>query len=324
MVFKFNQKFNKNLLLILITTFIYSILVGSGFYGYGNDYYAVYIFKDLKWGEWNDRLGFAISTFTIFGKNYGIYIVSAILAFSSGILINSFLKNKKIYSSIFFIIIYILVLHTWPIIMSTSNVMRQGITMSLVFLCFANLLNQKYFMAMILIFISSFTHKTGIIYFCIFLSIWTLRLASNKIPFSKNLHFILIFLLSVFLFILTYYFLKFYLPLESESRIISGDFRYQFLIINLSFIIIFIYKYKNLISNDVILFMYLFNFVSMPFFFLGYNWQYERLMMMMTIPYLLIFSNLFYKKYSYFFLLFSFILLLSLTIYQGIYEELIK
>ena len=193
MNFKFNQKFTKNLLLILITTFTYSIIVGSGFYGYGNDYYAAYYKQNLNWGTWNNQLGYRIATFSIFGKNYGVYILSAISAFSSGILINTFFKIKKINSTTFFLVIYILTLHTWPIIMSTSNAMRQGITMSLMFLCFVNLLNQKYLKAFIFVTISIFTHTSGIIYFIIFLSIWISKLIFN-LKLNKTYKFFIFFL----------------------------------------------------------------------------------------------------------------------------------
>jgi hypothetical protein len=322
MFIKLNNKLNASLSLILIITLIYSLMVGSGFYGFGNDYYTAYIYENLNWGGWQDRLGYRISTFTILGKNYGVYIVSSILAFCSGIFINLFLKKKKIYLTIFFIFIYILALHTWPIIMSTSNAMRQGITMSLVFLCFANLLNQKYLTAFILVTISSFTHKSGIIYFYVFLSLWILRLVLNNVKLTKNSQFFLIFFFGIFMLIFVFFFLTFFIPLETESRIIRGDFRYPFLLISLIFISCFIYKAKNLISNDLNLFMYLFSIVSIPFLLLGYNWQYERLMMMMTIPYLLILSTLFAKKYSYYLLFYSFSLLFLLTIHQNLYESL--
>ena len=317
------SKFNNNLYLILFITIVYSLVIGSGFYGFGHDYYVAYYKENLNWGNWQNNLGFRISTFTIFEKNWGVHIVSALLALSSGIFIKFFLIKKKIYSTIFFILIYILVLHTWPIIMSTSNAMRQGITMSLIYLCFACLINQKYFIALIAVTISIFTHKSGILYFLLFLDILVLKSIIKKVKFTRYFNAIFFILFNaIFLLIFIYYFLIYNMDTEIESRIIKGDFRYQFLLLSLIFILIFTVNYKSLIFNDFYLFMYLFSFSTVPTLLLGFNWQYERLMMMMTIPYLLIFSTMFNKRYSYSLLLSSVSLLLILTIYQGMYESL--
>ena len=57
-------------------------------------------------------------------------------------------------------------------------------------------------------------------------------------------------------------------------------------------------------------------------FFLGLNWEYERFMMMMTLPYILIFSTLLNKNSTYFFLFISISSLLLLTIHNGMYDAL--
>ena len=311
-------KISNNSYLIVFITIFYSLTVGGGLYGFGIDYYTAYYKENLSWGGWTDKLGFQISTFTIFGINFGVYLTSFILAISSGILISTFLKGKKIYSTVFFFLIYTMALHTWPIIMSTSNAMRQGIAMSLIFLCFSKVLNQKYLIAAIFITTSIFMHKSGIFFLYIFVIVLFLRML-NMIGINK---YFLIFISVLSGVIFNIYLLTFISQLQEESRIIRGDFRYEFLLISLIFIFIFTLRSKSLISNDLNLFMYLFSFFTIPVLFLGYNWQYERLMMMMTIPYLLIFSTLFNKKYSKLLLIVSFGLLLSLTIIQGMYDSL--
>ena len=120
--------------IILILSLLYAIVVGSGFYGYGNDFYSAYSKGDLGWGKWYDRTGYIISSLYIFNTHLGVYIVSFFLAFTSSTLMNSFFKIKKMDSNLFFIFISIVIFHTWPIIMSTSNAMKQGLCMSLVFL----------------------------------------------------------------------------------------------------------------------------------------------------------------------------------------------
>ena len=314
-------KFNHIFISIISITFIYSFVVGAGYYGFGIDYHTSYHNNNLDWGGWQNSLGYKISTFTIFNKHIGVHLVSALLAYSTGKLIEVFFKNKKIYSTSIFILIFVLVLHTWPIIMSTSNAMRQGITMSLVFLCFVNLLNQKFFLALIFVFLSVFTHRSGIFFLFIFINFWTLRLLLNRIKITKLTN-LFVFLYSLFLQFFVYCFLRNINDYNLESRIIGGDFRYPFLLISLIFILIYTSRFKNLIFNDLNLYTYLFSFLSIPILLIGLNWEYERLMMMMTIPYVLIFSSIFHKRYFCFLLVSLFGLLLGLTFYQGMYESL--
>ena len=314
-------KYNKNFILIIFITLIYSFLVGSGFYGYGHDYYEAYYKENINWGGLTDKLGYRISTLTIYNKHIGVYVVSGLLAFSTGKLIEVFLKNKKFYSTIIFILIYIMVLHTWPIIMSTSNAMRQGVTMSLVFLCLVNLLNKKYFLAFFFVFLSVFTHRSGIFYLLVFVNVFILKERLNTFNLTKIrilIFFIYILSLQIFLF----YYGRYFFGEDANTRIIRGDFRYQFFIISLIFISIYTLKFKNLISSDLNMFIYLFSFFSIPILFLGLNWQYERLMMMMIIPYVLVLSSIFQRRYYAFLLICLFSLLLILTIYQGMFQSL--
>ena len=53
----------------------------------------------------------------------------------------------------------------------------------------------------------------------------------------------------------------------------------------------------------------------------GLNWQYERLGMMMIIPYILSFGSLFSKSSYNTYLILTFLLLLFLTIYAGMYTN---
>jgi hypothetical protein len=97
-------------------------------------------------------------------------------------------------------------LHTWPIIMSTSNAMRQGIAMSLYFLSFAFLLEQKNFKSFFFGFISIFMHKSGIILFIIFVNTLFVKFVSNSIKANKYIIiFYIIFGLFIYFFIIYLY-----------------------------------------------------------------------------------------------------------------------
>ena len=310
-----------NYKLIIFISLAYSLIVGSGYYGYGHDYYEAYIGHNISYdSDWYDFLGWRLSTLTIHNKHIGVHCVSFILAISFGILLKSFfdISEKKFF---FFILIYILALHTWPIIMSTSNAMRQGIVMSLVFLSFAYLFKNKIFKSFFFVFFSIFFHQVGLLFLVIFIIIFFKIFIISR--FKTNQYLSILYLASGILsFFLFLFLLKLKLNTIEPSRIIGGDYRFFFLTISVIYILIFTYKYKFLKYINVSLFLYFFSFISSAVLFEGLNWQYERLMMMMTLPYILIFSLLLDKKSSHFFLLFSFSLLLGMTIQNGMYEAL--
>ena len=154
-----------NFVKILLVSIFFSYAVGSGIYGYGVDYYAAYSRSNIAWGDWNDELGFRISSLNIYGFHLGVYIVSFFLSISLGILLKTIFKNQKLNSVFFFFFIYLVVLHTWPIIMSTSNGMRQGLAMSLIFLSFAFQNEKKTFFSFLFIFLSIFMNKSGAFFF---------------------------------------------------------------------------------------------------------------------------------------------------------------
>ena len=160
-----DKKINYSIVLVSLT---FSFMAGSGFYGFGPDFYAAYYKSNLTWGNWNDKLGYLISTLNIFGIHWGVYIVSLILALSTGILLKVFFKKNNKSNIFIFFITYILILHTWPIIMSTSNAMRQGLVMSFVFISLANLIDRKIYTSLFFIFISIFFHKSGIFFLVTF------------------------------------------------------------------------------------------------------------------------------------------------------------
>ena len=316
------MKLRINFTLILIISLFFSLLVGSKFYGFGIDYYSAYSKPNINWGNWYDSLGFRISTFTIFDINFGVYLVSFLLSISWGVFLKKFVKLKGIDSIFFFILIYVMALNTWQIIMSTSNAMRHGIAMSLFFFSFSYLLEQKNIKSFFFVFLSIFTHKSGIILLIIMLNVHFVKFVSNSIKSNK---FIIIFyvLYGIFLFSFIYYLLIWNRHVDIVySKIIERDYRYHFIFISFIYVLLFSYNFNTLKNNTVTLFLYLFSFGIFSVFLLGLNWEYERFMMMMTLPYILMFSLLLNKNSSYFFLIFSITSLLLLTINNGMYDAL--
>lgn len=316
------MKLRINFILILLVSIIFSLLVGFNFYGFGIDYYAAYSKPNLSWGNWYDSLGYRISTLTIFNINFGVYIVSFFLSISWGVLLKKFVRLKELDSILFFIFIYLMALHTWPIIMSTSNAMRQGIAMSFMFLCFSFLIEQKNYKAIFFAFLSIFVHKSGIVLFAILLNVYFVKFVTNSIKTNK---YIVIFyiLYGVFFLFFVYYSLIWNRHVDIVySKIIEKDYRFHFIIISFLYTLLFTYNFSILKKNTLILYLYLFSFGILSVFLLGLNWEYERFMMMMILPYILMFCLLLNKNSSYLFLTISITILFLLTIYNGMYDAL--
>lgn len=301
---------------ILLISLVYAGLAGYGIYGFSNDFHFHYNEQNVRYESWREY-GIMLATLSIYGKHLGVYLTSFFLAFSSGVLLQSFFKIKSIESIIFFLFIFIVILHTHPIIMSTSGAMRQGWTMIFIFFSFSFHLKEKYILSFIMILISVFMHKSGLFFFAIYLltifcSFFQKRLKQKKF-------FLLI--SSLILCSIIFIFISQNLDLSGQ-RIIGGDFRFLWGIINISYIFFYFYFYNFLSSlntNKLSLFMYFFSFFAFTTVISGFTYFYERLNMVMAIPYILILSSYIKKDWYYFVLSFIVLIYLVLTMYQGMY-----
>jgi len=316
-----NIKFNISTIVIYFVSIIFSIIVGAGLYGYGVDFYGGYS-KGFEWNKINatgfDYLGYKIATLMVYQQHIGVYLVSFILSVSSGFLILENIKFKQIYSLSFFLIVFLIAIHTWPIIMSTSNAMRQGLTMSFMFLTIICGFKKNYIYMIIFSTLGIFMHISGP--FIILIVIFATILNKLTINFEYINKTILNFVIGFFLFFSCYFLLfKTGLASDENSRIISGDFRWAFLIISLTYLLFSLF-FKSILENSFHLAIFYFSFISPAFLLAGLNWQYERLGMMMVIPYILSYGHLFNNRSSKIYLILTFILLLLLTIYTGMYS----
>jgi len=305
-------------LTILVISLIFALLIGSGFYGFGNDYYAIYNKSNVDWGQTFDRFGWIVSTLSVNGKHIGVHVTTFILSFSVGYLLLEHLRLKNIYSLVFFIFLYIIVLHTWPIIMSTSNAMRQGLCMSFIFMALSSS-HKSYLWTIIFILLATFMHKSGPFFaLIILLSICLHNMLKNK---SYNNKVLIHFLLGVFLAIISYAFIFNNFGDEQGSKIVNGDFRIPFILIAITYVS-FSFLFKHFTNNIISLSLYYFSFISPMFLMSGLNWEYERFGMMMLIPYIFSFGGLLDRSSYKFYLVTTFLALLLLTFYMGMYESL--
>jgi len=301
---------------------IYSILHGEGFYGYNIDYYEEYRKKNLRIElQFDliifDSLGFYFATLTLFNKHIGVHVTSFMLAFSSGILIKKFLEIRKVYSAINFFFIFLLVLHIHPLIMSNSGAMRQGWVMSFLFLSFYAWISEFKKTSFLLILTGVFFHKSGPIIFIIFIITIFFNLVLDKV---KNKKFISI-LFALFSFFFFYYIFK--IIFEGKStRVVYGDFRLPWFILNSLFILLFFYYNKLFLSSKfrfIITYSYIIVSINPIFLLLDLNDQYERMNMIMGVIYVLVFGLIFKRKYYLVVISILFLIYFYLTVTQGMY-----
>jgi len=330
-IYKSNSFFKNSLLLIFLVSFGYALIINSGYFGYGIDYYNSYNLGPQKSSNLWDTIGWKISTLEIFENKIGIFVTAFILSVSSGLLIRTYFKNLFLYSITLFLTIYILAIFSWPIIVSTSNAMRQGLAMCFIFISLISFFNNNKILGLIFIIIATFTHKSGI-FFAIntFYTYWSISfykyICKKKKIRDSNSFFAISGFCYFILIIMIIYWLQSIPELRlsaiiTESNIsIASDFRILFLFISLIFIIFFISKLNLFLNNYINCFIFYFSCSSAAIFLTGLNWQYERLMMMMMIPYILAIGLCFTMKSVYLYFMIVFFSLFILTLLTGMYS----
>jgi len=106
------------------------------------------------------------------------------------------------------------------------------------------------------------------------------------------------------------------------SRVIGGDYRLFFFIINLFYIIYCTFNFNFLKKNFVNIYLYIFSSLAITTLVLELNWEYERLNMMMLIPLIFTCGFLFNKKSTIIFWFTIINLLFFLTLYSEVYQSL--
>ena len=194
----------QSLLVIFIISFIFSFLKGIGVYGFGNDYYVIYNEHNLNFGSLFNRLGWIISTFSLKNIHLGVYLTSLILTISFGVLLRSIFQIQKLYDIYFFTFILVIGFHCWPIIMSTSNAMRQGLCMSMIFFFYITFyLKKKILISLCFVVLSLFMHKSGPFISLIFLFTIFVKYLSERIKYFQSFNYIIF---GVLIFFYLFYF----------------------------------------------------------------------------------------------------------------------
>ena len=174
---------------------------------------------------------------------------------------------------------------------------------------------------MLLSFLAIFMHKTGLIFLMIVVFSTMMRYLTSNLSHLKKA--VINFFIGASLLYGAYISLNLfgYILSDESSRIIGGDFRWAFAFISLIYITLSIF-YKNILNNSFNLSLYYFSFISLSFLISGLNWQYERMGMMMIIPYILSFGVILNRPSYKIYLFLTFLGLLWVTILMGMYASL--
>lgn len=309
---------NKTFLLFLISIG-FALFVGSGGYGFGIDFYVEYYKPNFMKGDFRELLSWRIATLTVYNFHIGVYLTSFILAISTGLLLKKTTNHYFKKNNWLFFLLFILLIHTWPIIMSTSNAMRQGISMSFLFLSIYFLLSGCTKISISMIILTALTHQSGLLFSSVYVG---LILYNNLSYIFNRYHNIFLLFLGLLAFIIFSFLLSVYFPYMEPSGNIAGDYRYPFLFINTVFIFLYI-RYLSKQADFIDNFMLLMSFVMPALLFHGFDWQFERLNMSVLILYVISFSRLFSLRGRGVALFSLTVLLLLMTIFTGMYKVLV-
>ena len=290
--------------------FIYSLAFNQGFYGYAVDYWVIYHKPNLNWAKTIfDVLGWHIATLSVSNVHIGVLVTSLLLSVSSFLLV---IKTNIPKNGLFVILGFILLLHTWPILMPATNGMRQDIMMSFIFLALVSLDSNK-ILTLTFLLLSVFSHNTGIGFGALFLGVWI------SINFFKNSRYLLVATVVVGNLFIVGGLILLDQVIEGGSKVINGDYRYPFLVINSSVAMFLLYKGP---TNFLSLYVFYLNSFFPVFLFLGFNWEYERLNQIILVPTILVLASYFKYSQRAVLVFFIFFLLFLLTIYTGMFSAL--
>ena len=204
--------------------------------------------------------------------------------------------------------------------MFATNVVRQGLVTA--FICLSIVLYTYNFkkLSVGLILCTLFFHKIALLFAPILLFSIIIIEVNKKLAINKVIFHVLNSLITILIISLIYIF-SIFVDQSSDSYVIGGDFTNIFFLINIFYISYFLIK--GITLELISLFLFYASIVFIPFFLLGYSWEYERLNMSVIMLYIFYLSRdvMFFKVRS--FLIFtSALLLVLISYYQGIFESL--
>ena len=297
---------------IFILSLVYGYMMNLGLYGFGKDFYGSYSTGNLYYGGYEDRLGWLIATMKIGNFHIGVFLTSFLVAYSALKLTVHITERtiRKRLDIFIFVIFALLILHSWPVLMSTSNAMRQGIMMSFLYLSLVSMDKQENFKSFCYVGLMLLSHKSGMMYLSIILS----AIVFNSYIKSANNTLLYSILLVCFFFILITF-----LP-ESRDKTIGYDFSIAWLIIG--FIALLFFKPRDQNRNIFSAYVYIWLLFSPVLYFNVATFQFERVWMVNVILVMLVLTKRFKKNQITTIIIFEFAALVGLTFATGMFTAL--
>lgn len=291
-----------------------AIIYQAGVYGFGVDYYAAYHRANISWGgPFVDSLGWRLSTLSLDGFNLGVFVVSLATAIATLSMLWFFLRPVGPAEIGLTITAGIFLCHSWPVLMGNLNAMRQALMMSALFILLSSN-GSRWWVTVSLLFLLAPLHKSGLFFLGLYaMSFGILLLKILRIGRGLRLSAI------TFGGGVVYAALLLYWGGEEQSRVIAGDFRFPFFIINFSLAIIFgVYRaYSPLLTYS-----FVFNVAALAVLAVGANWEYERINMVYLIPNMLAVALLFQRSARIPLMLLSSAGLFAMTVWAGMFDAL--
>ena len=241
------MRLSKHVLITLCAS-IYAVLALYGVYGFGTDYYSSYQYPS------NSTLGYYLVTLHFDKLPVGIAFTSFLLAYSFGQIL---LVDSRKYCYQFPLISYLIFLHSWPLIMLSLNVSRQGLATGFLYLSIYLIIIKKDNFSLFSIFLTFLLHRTSII----MIPVYIISKIMMRIK-SKSVNLMLIFYTTSSLILFSaVLFYKHYIHLADDnitSRVIGGDFSPFFIFTNFFVIIIFLSKIKSAANDFIFIIIFFF------------------------------------------------------------------
>ena len=289
-------------LIIILTSLTFANLANIGIYGYGID--VIYSYSSFSYDSTlfiRDKFGYLLTL-----SKFNILTVSFLLSFSLGYLIKYYFVLINIKSLFLFLIIYFFLIHSWPILMGSINVLRQGLAISIFFLSIILILKKNFKLFFLVMIIGFFTHNSFLFIIFTYFCYYIFYILKRKIKINKKKFFFFNFFFSITLF----YYLS---TLQLETLNIGKNYTHVFFIIS----IIMLYFFLNDDFDDFTkIYIFIFLSISLALYFNQLNYQYERIMMYILIPSILQTAKLIKHKYKY--LVISTLILTLLTFKNNI------
>ena len=312
----------KRTVLIITITLVISFAHFLGLYGFGSDFRHTYQYIDYPVGRWNDYLGYWLASLGDRNYPFGVFIVAFLVLYSSAKIFFYRMDEKSVCFALpgagFVVVI---LAHIWPAFMAYSNVMRQGILMSLLFLSLLFLDKKRYVLGLFFCAFLLFSHKSSLFFLVIiFSSLIIYKVAQNAFCITPFLKKILMCMGGFLCFIVLWVCFYLFIGERPPSRVIGGDYSLVMFVLSLFWVFFYVFSKENISFISSFLVVYV--LASSVFLIKGLLWEYERFIMIVSILLILWFpfpklSGFSIKSYMYF----CFLGFLVITFLAGVYSS---